>query len=299
MESKLKSELELLAHANNCLKFFSDYQQENAFPEAYVGARYFFKFPNGFIISFVSESEVYIYNLNDESPTKIQEYEFTHFSEAGSWRFKDSFTPESLCELISRLSESWGKAELNFPWIEWLERYGPQSSEWEDILETLDPEDDLEEIDFFKAAQASEIFLDRITNEPPKDLIFDINSYCSGDSCLPKKCQYLRLRQYFEELENSGWIVIDHITNHDFAFIELESRREEESDDEYANGNPALVCPVEFVWQSYSPSGALNNWFAIIDSHVQGEVDELLCAEKFGLQIEIIDSKKQLRVTND
>lgn len=296
MATNLKSEVELLTHANNCLNFFAEYRQDNATPEAYVGARYCFKFPNNFIVSFVASDEVYLYSLGDEELTGLDEKQWTYLSAAGSWKSNNTFAPEDLCETISEFSKNWGKPELNFPWLEWMHRYGPLSWEWEDFQETRDPEEDFEEIEFFQEAKASELYLDNVVETSPDGLLFNIGSYASGNYLLPPKCDFVRLQNYLEELRNNGWIIIDNVTNQDFAFQELESKREEESDEEYANGNPGLLSPLESVWQCYLPSGELNEWFALIDSHVPGDLEELQCAERFGFKIEINDKSKILSV---
>jgi len=235
------------------------------------------------VISYVASDEVYLYSCDNSLEMNLPKKEWKFISEAGSWRSQETFNPEYLVEVVSQFVEKFGKPELCFPWIELLGRYGPNSPEWENFQEDFGLEEDSEELKLFNQAQLSETYIDNATAKYPKGSLFTIRPYESGDYLLPPNCQFSRLRRYFKELENQGWIVIDYITDQGFAFDQLEEDREES---EFEGVAPALVSPLESVFQSYTPSGGLYEWIAVIDLG-DGDIEDLKCASIFSLKVEI------------
>ena len=204
--------------------------------------------------------------------------------ETGAWLSKETFTPDYLYEVVSGFTQNFGKSTLIFPWTEWIDRYGPLSEEWADFREELDPDEDVEELDTFTKSQESQKVIEKISASDPKYFIFHVDHlFDSGDALIPTGSQYSRYRQYCKELENRGWVIIDYMTDQGFAYDRLEEEREESNFDGVA---PALVSPLESTFQAYTPSGLLDGWFAIIDIG-DGNIEDLRCAEKFGIKIEI------------
>jgi len=288
MASEEMTEIELFHHSNRCLEFFDNYKQDNCFPEGYVGARYLFKFPNSLALSYVAKNEVYLYSSDNSLELTLPTEQWDFKKDTGAWLSKESFTPEYLYEVVSGFTQNFGKATLIFPWTEWIDRYGPLSEEWANLREELDPDEDKEELDTFTKAQESQKIIEKISASDPKNFIFNIDHlFDAGDALIPIGSQYSRYRRYCKELENLGWVIIDYMTDQGFAYDRLEEEREESTFDGVA---PALVSPLESVSQAYTPSGSLDNWFAIIDIG-DGNIEDLQCAEKFGLRIEIRDEE--------
>ena len=203
--------------------------------------------------------------------------------ETGAWLSKETFTPDYLYEVVSGFTQNFGKVTLIFPWAEWIEK-GPLSEEWAHLPEELDSDENKAELDTFIKSQESQKVIEKISASDPKDFIFTVNHlFESGDVLMPIGSQYSRYREYCNELENLGWIIIDYMYDQSFAFDRLEEEREES---DFEGVAPALVSPLEFIFQAYTPSGLLDNWSAIIDLG-DGNIEDLQCAEKFGLKIEI------------
>ena len=284
MTSEEMNEIELFHHANRCLEFFDTYKQDNCFPEGYVGARYLFKFPNSLVLSYVAKDEVYLYSADNSLELNLPKEQWAFKKETGAWLSKETFAPDYLYEVVSGFTQNFGKSTLIFPWTEWIDRYGPLSEEWADFREELDPDEDVEELDTFTKSQESQKVIEKISASDPKYFIFHVDHlFDSGDALIPTGSQYSRYRQYCKELENRGWVIIDYMTDQGFAYDRLEEEREESNFDGVA---PALVSPLESIFQAYTPSGLLDNWSAIIDLG-DGNIEDLQCAEKFGLKIEI------------
>jgi hypothetical protein len=284
MTSEEMNEIELFHHANRCLEFFNNYKQDNCFPEGYLGARYLFKFPNSLVLSYVAEDEVYLYSSDNSLELNLPKEQWAFKKETGAWLSKENFTPDYLYDVVSGFTQNFGKSTLIFPWSEWIHRYGPLSDEWADFREERDPDKDVEELDTFTKSQKSQKVIQEISASDPKYFIFHVDHlFDSGDALIPTGSQYSRYRQYCKELENRGWVIIDYMTDQGFAYDRLEEEREESNFDGVA---PALVSPLESTFQAYTPSGLLDDWFAIIDLG-DGNIEDLQCAEKFGIKIEI------------
>ena len=278
------NEIELFHHANRCLEFFNNYKQDNCYPEGYLGARYLFKFPNSLVLSYVAKDEVYLYSADNSLELNLPKEQWAFKKETGAWLSKETFAPDYLYEVVSGFTQNFGKSTLIFPWTEWIDRYGPLSEEWADFREELDPDEDVEELDTFTKSQESQKVIEKISASDPKYFIFHVDHlFDSGDVLMPIGSQYSRYREYCNELENRGWVIIDYVTGKRFAYDRLEEEREESNFDGVA---PALVSPLESTFQAYTPSGLLDGWFAIIDIG-DGNIEDLRCAEKFGLKIEI------------
>ena len=278
------NEIELFHHANRCLEFFNNYKQDNCYPEGYLGARYLFKFPNSLVLSYVAKDEVYLYSADNSLELNLPKEQWAFKKETGAWLSKENFTPDYLYDVVSGFTQNFGKSTLIFLWTEWIYRYGPLSEEWADIREELDPDEDVEELDTFTKSQKSQMVIEKISASDPKYFIFHVDHlFDSGDVLMPIGSQYSRYREYCNELENRGWVIIDYVTGKRFAYDRLEEEREESNFDGVA---PALVSPLESTFQAYTPSGLLDGWFAIIDIG-DGNIEDLRCAEKFGLKIEI------------
>jgi len=273
------SEVELFEHANRCLEFLQEYNQDNAQVGGYIGARYLFKFPNSLVLSYISEEEVYLYSSDDSLELNLPDEQWKYVKGAGSWLSKEIFTPEYLYEVVSGFTSNYGKAILIFPWGGWIE-VGPLSDDWADLIEELDSE----ELEEFKKSQDSQRVIEQISHSDPKSFIFDVHHLFEGDEALiPNGSQYSRYRRFCQELENLGWIIIDYMNDQGFAYDALEEEREGSNFDGVA---PALISPLESVFQAYSPNGELDDWFAIIDLG-DGNLEDLKLAEKCGLKVEI------------
>jgi len=273
------SEVELFEHANRCLEFLREYNQDNSQVGGFLGARYLIKFPNSLVLSYISEEEVYLYSSDNSLELNLPDEQWKYVKGAGSWLSKEVFTPEYLYEVVSGFTGHYGKAILIFPWTEWIE-VGPLSDDWAELIEELDSE----ELEEFKKSQDSQRVIEEISHSDPKSFIFDVDHLFEGDEALiPNGSQYSRYRRFCQELENLGWIIIDYMNDQGFAYDALEEERE---GSDFDGVPPALISPLESVFQAYSPNGELDDWFAIIDLG-DGNLEDLKLAEKCGLKVEI------------
>jgi len=284
----MKSEIDLLTHANICLEYFHENKADNADPIAYIGARYLFKFKNNLVLSYLSSDEVYLYCSDNSLDLDLPKKDWIYRSEAGAWKSKEHIKPDFLLELVEQFSTRYGRATFALPWIDWLERYGPMGSDWEDMEMAFEMNGEIDELQNFRASREqsrlSLEFIEEQMQSSPQNLAFNLEKdFEVGDFLLPPSSQFSRLKLFWQELESRGWIIINYMTDHGFAFDRLQEERDELGKKSIA---PGLVSPLEHVWNCYQPSGILDEWIGIIDPG-NGNMDDLNCAKDFGLRVEI------------